>query len=162
MRQSSVLVTLAISILVVATACSAEQSAAADGRDAGSVVVTSTEPLQADLLDPEGDFVLNVSNQSQELDLVDITVEVDGQVVCQDDFANGNLHEYQRFVLAVGPGKHWLTATSAEGSAVLIESFQVTGKKWAVVSYHDASGTVEPADRGEFAFLVSDSPIAIK
>ena len=162
MRQSSVLVTLAVSILLVAMACTAEKSATTGGLDAGSVIATSTEPLQDDLLDPEGSFVLNVSNQSLELDWVDITVEVDGQVVCQDDFEHGNLHEYQRFVLTLDPGEHWLTATSAEGSAVLMESFQVTGRKWAVVSYQDASGTDEPAGRAGFVFLVSDSPIAIK
>ena len=147
---------------MVAVGCSSDPSITGSGPGAGSVVVTSTGLSPASLLSTEGNFVLSVSNQSLEVNSVDIRVEVDGQLVCGGDFESGNLHQYQRFVLALGPGTHWLRATSVVGSASLLEYFQVTGNHWAVVWYRDAPGNGGPADKGGFAFRLSDSPIGIK
>ena len=111
-------------------------------------------------LDPHGNFVLYVSNQSFARPKVDVVVEVDGQRVISEDFAVGDQHNWKRFVLRLSPGRHTLVARSTQGDATLRRSFVMSGKRWAVLDYwydDGAGGAVEPQ---RFTFTVRTKPIA--
>ncbi len=63
-------------------------------------------PAQSKLLDPGGNFVLYVSNQSFYIDPVDIQIWIDGECVVREYFEVGNQHNYRPFVLRLSEGTH--------------------------------------------------------
>ncbi|GMV93012.1 MAG: hypothetical protein AMXMBFR82_27900 [Candidatus Hydrogenedentota bacterium] len=118
-------------------------------------------PVNSTLLDPSGNFTLYVSNQSFAISPVDINVQIDGEVVVHQNFDVGTQHNWKKFRIALPPGTHSLTATSAKGDATLEQEFAVTGEHWAVVDfwyYPEAKGGAGPTPR-QFGFRVQDSPI---
>ena len=119
-----------------------------------------TEPSRSQLLDPDGNFVLYVSNQSFEIDPVDIVVEIDGEQVVDGDVEVGNQHNWQRYVLRLTPGRHTLTARSIDGDATLEGSFVVRERRRAALNYWyhtEASGS--PPEPKHFEFKVYDKPL---
>lgn len=119
----------------------------------------SAQPAQQNILDPHGNVVLYVTNQSIALPRVDIAIEVDGQPVLDQNFNVGWQHNFEKFVLRLAPGRHVLTARSIKGKASLRKSFSVTGKHWVVVSYWyytKAQGTPLPR---QLNFRIQDQPM---
>lgn len=86
-------------------------------------------------LDPKGNVVLFVTNQSIALSPVDIAIDVDGQEVVDKLFRVGSQHTFERFVLRLSPGRHVLTARSLKGKAEVTRSFRVAGRRWIAVAY---------------------------
>lgn len=86
--------------------------------------------LDSSLLDPGGNFVLHVSNQSNAIDPVDITVWIDGKCVIRDDFALIDGSNWRAFRLSLARGEHELVAKSEKGNATLRTSFFVSPPRW--------------------------------
>lgn len=86
-------------------------------------------------LDPKGNVVLFVTNQSIALSPVDIAIDVDGREVVDKLFRVGSQHTFERFVLRLSPGRHVLTARSLKGKASVRRLFLVAGRRWIAVAY---------------------------
>lgn len=97
---------------------------------------------------------LYVSNQSFEIDPVDIEVYIDDQpVICDDFFVEGQ-HNWILHDLRLAPGDHSLRAVGHDGKTTLEETFRIDGEKWAVVDFWFYPGEPE-----EFSFFIQDAPI---
>ena len=131
-------VVLALPILL-AIGCGGVNSSAPDAEKATSTTAASTE-TSLSLLDPTGNFTLYVSNQSSEVNPVDITVAIDGQVLVDKSFEVGSGHNYDHIVLRLPPGTHTLVAYSEKGEARVERSFEVTDEQTAFVDYVYHSG----------------------
>ena len=120
--------------------------------------VPSLPPVHSDLLDPAGNAVLYVSNQSFAIDPVDIQIWIDGECVVRDYFEVKNQHNWRPFRLRLSEGAHQLTAKSEKGDADLTKPFTVPGNRWAVVSFWYYPRThYDPTPR-HFSFDVFDRP----
>lgn len=138
-----------VGLLIALVGCSALPPA-------GSADDPSWDPAPA----PDGNFTLYVSNQSFDIESVDIVVEVDGVRVVDDVFAVESQHNWKQYVIDLAPGTHTLTARSVEGDATFEQSFEVTGDHWAAVDYWyvtEERGTPTPK---QFIFHIQDEPIA--
>lgn len=146
---------LMVAILFIVPACGAP-----DTDEGAPTPGPSTGTPSPGLLDPNGNFVLYVSNQSFARPQVDVVVEVDGQRVISEDFEVGDQHNWKRFVLRLPPGRHTLVARSEQGGATLRRSFVMSGKRWAALDYwyDDGAGGAEEPQR--FTFIVRTKPIA--
>ena len=122
---------------------------------------TVDEPRQH--LTPPADpsFTLLVSNQSFELDPVDITVRLDGQLAVTGDFRVEGQHTWIPFHFGLADGDHQLEVTTADAEAALDRTFTVDGQTWAVVMFWyyppGSPGGVEPTPP-QFSFSVHDEP----
>ena len=110
------------------------------------------------------EFTLYVSNQSFEVDPVDIEVEVDGEVVASREFDVGDearaQHEWRQFRVELEAGEHRIAASSRRGEARLASRFEIDGPRWATLAYWSqptSSGKEEDARR--FTLEFSDRPI---
>ncbi len=103
-----------------------------------------------------GNFTLYVSNQSFERGNVDILVFIDGRPAVDNDFDVGNQHNWIEFSFDLEAGKHTLRAETIAGEAAFEKSFEVAGKRWAVVDYWCCNDSTEP----KFTFHTSAQPIA--
>jgi|GEM_PF-1593826 len=86
---------------------------------------------------------LHVSNQSRDIDPVSIQITLDGEVVVDQQFELGDMHNWILFELEVVPGEHELRATAPLAGAEMVETFVVEGECWAVVDFWAASNEVE-------------------
>jgi hypothetical protein len=105
----------------------------------------------------DGNFTLYVSNQSFDRGTVDITVWINGFVAVDGEFEVGNQHNWSEYRFNLADGPHTLRAATATGEAVLEKTFQVEGKRWAVVDYWCCDSA---QDEPKFSFHVSNEPIA--
>jgi hypothetical protein len=81
-------------------------------------------------------FHLFVSNQSFDLDPVDIDLYIDGTHIITGDFEVKGQHNWLRFDFKVATGEHELRAVSKKGGAERKASFKVNGtERWGVVNY---------------------------
>ena len=147
-RTIPVVLVVSAGLLIALVGCSAPPPA-------GSADDPSSGPAPA----PEGNFVLYVSNQSFDIESVDIVVEIDGVRVVDDVFAVESQHNWKRYVIDLAPGTHTLTARSVEGDAAFEQSFEVAGDHWAAVDYWyvtEERGTPTPR---QFIFHIQDEPI---
>ena len=115
---------------------------------------------RSDLLDPDGNVVLYVSNQSFAIDSVDIIVEIDGDEVISEDFEVADQHNWKQFILRLAPGRHTLKARSSRGDAALEKTLVVTDEHWAVLNYwYSTEEYGHPPEPKQFEFLIQDKPI---
>jgi hypothetical protein len=98
-------------------------------------------------------FTLLVSNQSFDLDPVDIVIRLDGQIAVAGDFRVEGQHTWLPFELDVAPGAHTISAVSETGDAELAMSFAMDERKWGVVMFW-----YDDADDGgrQLTFSLSD------
>jgi hypothetical protein len=91
--------------------------------------------------DPDGNFVLYVSNQSKHIDPVQITVTIDGRQAVKDKFSFDNAwgrrpaHNWIKHQFQLAEGKHEIKAVSPVGDAVIEGSFELEDKHWAVINF---------------------------
>lgn len=114
-----------------------------------------TEPVQHLPTTTSPEFTLLVSNQSFDLDQVDIRVSIDNQLAVTGDFLVEGQHTWIPFDFDLAPGTHTLTVTSADSNATLDETFVMDDRKWGVVMfwyYEDGSEPVAPS----FSWNLSD------
>jgi hypothetical protein len=155
MKTGFRLVVLALT-LFLATGCAGGKTPSSSTGEEPSGV--STETTQS-LLDPEGNLTLYVSNQSSEIDPVDIEILIDGEVVIDRDFAVEGGHNWSGVVLRLLPGTHTLLIRSHKGKASMERSFEVTGRHWAVINYWYHSGLHGTPTPKQFEFYISDKVI---
>ncbi len=121
--------------------------------------------------DPEGNFVLTISNQSSEVSPVDIRVMIDGEVAVDEAFAFGEgqpaAHGWKEFRFRLAPGTRRLRAVSQEGEAELEVDVEVADpadaeagaeKHFGLLMYWCSSAPA-PGER-RFTFQLADHPIS--
>lgn len=121
-----------------------------DSTSVGCDVVSSDQ--LADAPEPVP-FHLWVSNQSFDVDPVDIEVYVDDQQVVCDLFRVESQHTWVLFELELSEGEHSVRAVGLEGHIELVESFTVSDEHWGLVEFWTEEG------RNFFTFHVQDEPI---
>ena len=134
-------------LALVLVACGGRSSAEHEGPSGTGV--SQLEPT------PEGNFVLYVSNQSFEIDPVDIRVTIDGKLAVDEDFEVEDQHNWVEYTFRLREGRHVLHAESRAGAAELTRSFELTRKTWAVLNYW-----YYPGERKRFSFDLSHQPVA--
>ena len=82
------------------------------------------EPQKNNILNPKGNFVLYVSNQSFAITPIDIKISVDDIPVVDESFRVEGQHNWKTFVLKLSPGKHKIDVSSQKGGAVLSKNFE--------------------------------------
>ena len=121
---------------------------------------TTTPPESASTTPIEraggGNFHLYVSNQSFDIDPVEIQVYIDGQEVVNGTFRVESQHTWILFDLDLEPGEHTLRVTGHDGEAELIETFNISDEHWGLVEFW-ANQTEAPEPM--FTFYVQDEPI---
>jgi len=85
-------------------------------------------------------FTLTVSNQSFDIDPVDILVKIDGKTVIDDEFLVKQQHNYQDFEFDLNPGIHTLYAESIKGKYQLKEKFTIRNELWAWLDFQYYEG----------------------
>jgi len=124
--------------------------------DSGALMLSSS---RYDDIDPDGNFLLYVSNQSFAITPVDIIVKIDGKIIVNEMFEVGSQHRWKLFRIKLPKGKHEITASSKKGSATLHKLFTVKGKQWAVVDYWYYPPThYDPCPR-QLSFKIFDKQI---
>jgi hypothetical protein len=81
------------------------------------------------------EIVLYVSNQTYEIDPVDILVTVDRRIVAQGKFQVGDGHNWRKFAFSVPDGRHQIIASSQRGKAMLDVICNVRANEWLVLNY---------------------------
>ena len=159
-KKLTLVLMVAVAIAAILTGAVIMNAGRAPGDRAAPVAANpSPATSPSSLLDPQGNVVLFVTNQSIALGSVDIAVEIDGREVVDKRFRVGSQHTFERFVLRLPPGRHILTARSAKGRAEVTRSFHVAGKRWIAVAYWystEQQGTPEPR---QIDVRVSDQPM---
>lgn len=110
-----------------------------------------------DPADPDGavPFHLYVSNQSFEIDPVDIVVWIDDQQVVCDRFHVEGQHNWVLFDLGLEPGPHSLRAVGNGGKTMFEQEFDLPAERWAVLDFW-----YYPDDEPEkLTFSIHDGPV---
>jgi hypothetical protein len=112
-------------------------------------------------VDPKGNVIIYLANESPELRYVDVTVEVDGRKMITDTVENGervtpNISEHR---LRLPLGRHTLVVRSSDGRAELRRSFTVTGRRWVAISYWYNTGAYGTPTPRSFDILIRSKQI---
>jgi hypothetical protein len=114
------------------------------------------------LLNPNGNFVLAISNQSFANSPVDVRVEIDGELVVSDYFKVGSQHTWAGFRLSLSKGKHRIRIWSEKGGAELAEEFEFKNHDLGVIEYwYYPESHYSPTSR-HFSFRTQKSPLIIE
>ena len=109
-------------------------------------------------------FTLYVSNQSFDLPLVDLAIELDRRLAVTGDFPVEGQHTWIPFDFDLAPGAHQLRVGSRAGGAMLDQTFDfdMDARRWGVLSFwYYASGSPEPTPQ-QLSFQVLDEPPAFE
>ena len=87
-----------------------------------------------------GNFTLTVSNQSFDIDPVDILVKIDEITVIDDEFLVKQQHNYHHFEFLLKPGTHTIYAESIKGNYQLNEEFTTEKELWASLDFQYYEG----------------------
>jgi len=113
----------------------------------------------------DGNFVLYVSNQSGDINPVDIRVHIDGKLAVDRTFdvagGRGFQHNWIRFQFALDAGKHTLSVVTVKGGSALAKEFEIGKRKWAVINFFTGPVRGESLDTptGRFTFDMQDTPM---
>jgi hypothetical protein len=132
-----------VGVLLAASACT--------GGDAELI-----EPHQRLPYVENGNLQLYVSNQSFDIDPVDITVELDGDVAVIGNFLVEGQHSWHVFKFEVPKGVHRLDARTEVGDATLTQSIDVNATRYAVLDYWYYPG--DPDHPRMFSLYLYDEP----
>ena len=120
---------------------------------------SSLPNIQSNLENPNGNFTLYVSNQSLDIEKVDIHIMIDGQPVVYEYFKVKNQHNRKKWVLKLPEGEHTIVAETSLGEINLKQQFDVKGKQWGVLNFWASEKTVQTEEHPHFSFKISDTPI---
>ena len=96
-----------------------------------------------------------VSNQSFEIDPVDIAVYIDDQQIVCDSFYVEGQHNWILFDVLLDAGRHELKAIGHDGQVELTEIVEVPAERWAVLDFWFYLDD-EPE---HFTFTIHDQPV---
>jgi hypothetical protein len=116
----------------------------------------SNVPWPADV--PKEKLHLYVSNQSFDEPLVNIEVSIDETRVATGDFALEGQHSWHEFEILVPMGTHTLSVWSGSNDASLDQAIDLTGERWAVVSYWNEGSL----DSETFSLALHDEPVTFE
>jgi len=91
--------------------------------------------VKTSLLHPDGNFILSISNQSSEIDPIDIKVEINGETIIHKYFALDDHHNGKVFKIKLPNGKHKIKVSSLKDKAVFSKTIELKKKKWATIDY---------------------------
>ena len=106
-----------------------------------------------------GNFTLYISNQSSNIDPVDIKVIIDGQIAVNQEFLNSGGHNWIKFQFQLKKGKHLLFASSAKGNLKQDSVFTVDSKLYGVVDYWFYPGNSGNKEFKKFIIIFSETGI---
>lgn len=113
---------------------------------------------------PSNNLTLLVSNQSFDVNPVDIEIQIDGKVVVQDKFdVQGNglpQHNWQQYYLRLADGRHSLLVASKKGQAQLQTHFDTKGQHTVMIAYWNNSRSANRKTKGHFTVESSPGPVA--
>ena len=117
----------------------------------------SPEPQVQHVPKVNDSFTLFVSNQSFELDPVDIRVELDNQLAITGDFEVGSQHTFVRFDMGLTAGSHRIRVTTNDvADVVLDQMFDMDDRKYGTVMFwYYPTGSSEPTPP-QFSWNISD------
>jgi hypothetical protein len=104
-------------------------------------------------------LTLYVSNQSFELDPVDIRIDLDDQLAISGEFLVEGQHTWVKFDFDVAPGSHTIHVTTTAANAELTMPFPMDDRKYGVVSFWYYPDRPEPTP-AQFSFSLHDDPPA--
>ena len=94
------------------------------------------EPRQLSPVPTDPSFVLFVSNQSFDIDPVDIGIFIDDELAIEGDFLVGSQHTWHKFDLDLAPGKHTIRATTSAGDTELLGTIEVPeATRYGVINF---------------------------
>jgi hypothetical protein len=99
---------------------------------------------------------LYVSNQTRDIDPVAVQITLDGEVVVDQEFELGDMHNWILFELEITPGEHEIVAAAPEAGVELRETFAADGERWAVIDFWAAS---DEAEGPRFTWRIEAEPI---
>lgn len=153
--MTKLLLILMVAVLALAGACGNAAPVVAPPSAASSAV----SPTPRTLLDPRGNVVLYVSNESGSTPQVDITVTIDGRRVISRTFVNSFPGYPKPLRLRLAPGRHVLTAASVAGTARLSQAFSVSGRRWLSIVYMFETGSSGSPEPRQFLFRAQGHPM---
>jgi hypothetical protein len=111
---------------------------------------------------PDGNLRLYVSNQSFDIDPVDIEIAIDGRRAVAGEFRVEGQHNWILYRFALAPGRHVLRATAHDGRVRLVRRFTMERRLWAVVDfwYYPDDGAGIGGEPPRLTFDTSRRPIA--
>ncbi len=137
---------LAIPLVLVFGITSCASASADCEPDVNRDLFNSTDPVTLHLW---------VSNQSFDIDPVDIAVYIDDQQVVCDSFDVEGQHNWILFDVELDPGTHTLRALGNDGKTELTETIDVPDERWAVLDFW-----FYPEEEPErFTFSIHDRPV---
>ena len=93
-------------------------------------------------------FILHISNQSSEIDPVDVHVYIDEECVEDCYYHRGYSHNWSRIELTLKWGSHRICASTILGNCSLEREFDLKEDTWAVLDHYTTG----------FEFNLMDSP----
>jgi hypothetical protein len=104
--------------------------------------------------DSHGNVTLLISNQSFDVNPVDIKVSIDGQVIVKDKFdVQGDQppqHNWRQYHLRLEDGPHSLAVDSKKGQAQLRTTFEVAGRHTLAIAYWHGRRSAKSKPEGYF------------
>ncbi len=156
MRSTRLVFPLLLAITV--PACAADDSRS-HTRRGGPEASEPLEPRQLPPVPAEPNFVLFVSNQSFDIDPVDIGIFIDDELAVEGDFLVGSQHSWHKFDLQLGPGKHTIRAMTSAGDTERVDTFELPGEtRYAVVNFWYYPESDSEAYGPTFSFDVFEDP----
>jgi hypothetical protein len=118
---------------------------------------SSPTPPEQHLPKQEDSFTLYVSNQSFELDPVDIRIELDGKLAVTGDFEVRTQHAITSFDLGLVPGPHQIRVSTKDVAGVVLDDlFDMDDRKYGIVMFwYYPDGSTEPTPP-HFSWTISD------
>lgn len=132
---------------------------------AAALLFFACEPVEVPVevpTDENGNFALYISNQSFEIDLIDVEVYIDEKLAVNDEFQNISGHEYSSFRFSLSEGTHAIKIVSQKGGATLEDTFTIVEAGRGVIHFwyypEDHMYATEP----NFEFIFGpDEPLMI-
>ncbi|MFC1505778.1 hypothetical protein ACFLQ6_01765 [Thermoproteota archaeon] len=108
----------------------------------------------------KGNVILFASNQSLEINVVDIEILIDGKIAVKSEFAvAGNQlpqHNWRQFRFQLERGIHSIVISSKKGNARLEREFRVSGSHTAYIAYWYDMNNQKMSSKKYFTFTISD------
>lgn len=130
-----------------------------------ALLLASCEPALRETeipIDENGNFVLYMTNQSFDVDPVDIQVLIDGKVAVDQDFFVYDQHHYESFRFSLSGGTHTIKMLSEKGEATLEDDFTITEASRGIIEYWYYPDTFYDPTPKHFTFSFGpDEPLMI-
>lgn len=103
----------------------------------------------------DGNVMLYVSNQSSQVDTIDIKILIDGKEIINDTFVSGNFHNYKEYSLKLSPiVLHEIEVYSEKVHAKMVTQIRFCFVNWVLLDLWNEEPDLESVSSdGELDFL---------